>query len=67
MNNSTAALDRFKAFLVKHHCRRSLKLLDSYHKDFFKIEDLENLIEDFMEHPEETLEKTNKALFTRLL
>jgi len=43
---------------MEHGCSRSLKLLDRYRYELSKVEDLESLINDFIENPEEALKKS---------
>ena len=58
MAAANSMIDRFRAFLIEHNCSRSLKLLDRYQQDLLEIEDLEDLINHFIDNPEEALKKS---------
>lgn len=58
MTIANSSIDRFKAFLSEHGCSRSLKLLDRYQQELLKAEDLEDLINHFIDNPEEALIKS---------
>lgn len=58
--NDKNRFDDFRQFLIDNTCIRALGFLDQHRLELQKIDNIEELMEDFMDDPERTLESLEK-------